>query len=350
VATVLEWYFQHYHRTRANLGTADTFVDRSLLGAFTADRSAFSRGEGYALTKVLVACTFFQKRQDQQVLRILKQMRPQDAATLTDVSRIRSLLASASCEHLRTLEAVGRDCRLTKEPASGKPTCQWPRRRCHLKEHTVVMKRYGHFGKIPTTVALMLDSYGVTDLRSLRASIFAATSDPGQRADQLQRALCRIWRVADKISAMFLSAVSNPDLSEVPVPWVEGMAWQRFVVVDSNTDAFLRLIGYDTAVPYEARRNFINEIARKVDIRRLHRQCASFNPRVIQQAMYVFMGRTSRRANPADCCNAPGACARCPRPLRGMCPVADSGVDPPAAETRIRKHGYVSGDGSDLSA
>ena len=55
----------------------------------------------------------------------------------------------------------------------------------------------------------------------------------------LERELSRAWRVNQKIASMFLSMVTNPDLSRGVAPWTRGIDWTYYVVVDSNVDLFL---------------------------------------------------------------------------------------------------------------
>jgi hypothetical protein len=59
----------------------------------------------------------------------------------------------------------------------------------------------------------------VGGLRALHAKILREIASPHQRAVNLELALMRIWRVSDKLAAMYLSALTNPDLSPGLAPW-----------------------------------------------------------------------------------------------------------------------------------
>ena len=93
-------------------------------------------------------------------------------------------------------------------------------------------------------------------------------------------------------------------------------------MIDSNVDLFLASIGYTGHGTYDARRAFVHALARRVDLGALDRRVRSYNPRLVQQAMYVFMSAANRRASPGDCMHlGPSACAACPRQLVRRCPV-----------------------------
>src|SRR5262249_48716234 len=149
-------------------------------------------------------------------------------------------------EHLSSTDALHHSCDLSKDPRTGLGRCDAkPILACHLKRHTVLLKRYGHFGKVPSSIALALREEGAVDLPQLRDVTFAREKDPLARARALEAQLSRAWRVNQKIASMFLSLVSNPDLSSGAAPWSEGLDWTYFVVIDSNVDLFLSAVRYD---------------------------------------------------------------------------------------------------------
>lgn len=125
---------------------------------------------------------------------------------------------------------------------------------------------------------------------------------------------------------MFLSMVTNPDLSRGLAPWTRGLDWTYYVVVDSNVDLFLTSIGYRGGGSYDARRDFIRELSRGIDLTEFDETLRPYNPRLVQQAMYLFMSTANRRAAANDCMHlAPTACATCPRALRSRCPATRPG-------------------------
>jgi hypothetical protein len=318
----VRWYLDHHFRRPSDPGVVDMFCDPARVGAFAVERDALRAGRGAALFRLLVATAMFQRRQDVQILRILRGMSTVDADEIGDVDRLLRLVDDTNCEHMRTTTSLVARCDLAKDPRTGLGCCDANAGvACHLKRHTVLLKRYGHFGKVPTSIALMVREAGVDDLSGVRRKVMAAERDPLVRARLLEAELSRAWRVNQKIASMFLSMVTNPDLSHGLAPWSRGLDWTYYVVVDSNVDLFLASIGYDGSGSYDARREFVRAIAREIDLSELDSTLHAFNPRLVQQAMYLFMSAANRRVADGDCIQlAPSACAACPRALRTRCP------------------------------
>jgi hypothetical protein len=298
------------------------FCDAASVGPFAADQGAIAAGDGSSLFKVLVATAMFQRRQDQQILRILRGMAPAVASEIVDAGRLKALATHSPCPHAKTVEELRERCDLAKDATTGEGTCgQRPGQPCHLKVHTVALKRYGHFGKVPTSIALSIVEAGAGDIAGLFERVVRTERTRAARAAALESALGSAWRVSEKIASMFLSAVTNPDLSPgATVPWAARVDWTRFVVIDSNVDLFLASIGYRGLGTYAARRAFVRAAAARVDLRRFDRRLRPFNPRIVQQAMYLFMSRTNRLALAADCAHVgASACRRCPAALSSRC-------------------------------
>ncbi|MCC6875746.1 MAG: hypothetical protein IT378_15675 [Sandaracinaceae bacterium] len=313
------WYLDRYHDTSADVGVASMFCDSARVGSFAVDRAALAAGEGDALFRVLVATSMFQRRSDEQILRVLRGMPARDAAELTSAPQLLALADASACPHLRSNDALKTACDLSKDPETKLGRCeQRPALACHLKRHTVLLKRYGHFGKVPTSIALAVREHGAGELPALRAGVLRDAADPLERAKLLERRLSQAWRVDVKIASMFLSAVCNPDLSPGISPWSDGVDWSHFVVIDSNVDLFLRRTGYEGPWTYEARRALVQRIARRVDLSAYKSHLHPCNPRLVQQAIYLFTSVSNRRAAANDCSHA-DACGACPRVLREAC-------------------------------
>jgi len=318
---ITKWYLAHHWGRGDDPGTAAMFTDPARVGAFASTVGDLARGEPSALFRLLVACTMFQRRQDQQILRVLRGVSEVDAHELTDIDHLVGLAKSSACPHLATSATLRGDCDLGKDPATGLGKCdQRPDLPCHLKRHTVLLKRYGHFGKVPTSAALMVRESGASDLADLYDQVRRSPMTPAERARALEATLCGAWRVSQKIAAMFLSAVSNPDLSPGIAPWAEGVDWTYFAVVDSNVDLFLAATGYQGRGTYDARREFMRQLALSIDLSAERPGLHAFNPRLVQQAIYLFMSVTNRRHLSHDCSHAGVSnCAQCPRPLSHLC-------------------------------
>lgn len=322
--TVVEWYLATHYGKPDEPGVPAMFFQPDKVGAFAISPEAYHRGDAEALFRLLIATTMFQRLQDVLILRILRGISSADAAELSSAPRLLELADSCSCPHAKGTAALRDACDLGKDPGSGEGVCGAnPGAVCYLKRHTVLLKRYGHFGKVPSSAALTLREAGARDLPTLRDMIFERVSDPAARAEALEAALSNAWRINQKIASMFLSAVTNPALApEGRAPWTSGVDWSYFVVVDSNVDLFLAALGYRGGRAYDERRAFVQALARRIDLSALSRGLTSYNPRLVQQAMYVFMSAANRRVLPQDCMRSgPAACARCPRTLAALCSV-----------------------------
>lgn len=319
---VVAWYLRTYWMTKDDMGTPETFMDSSLVGDFAVEPAAFEAGEPAALGRMLVAVALFQRLRDQLVLRILREIPAERVSVLTSMDSLAVSAVNADCVAHRSLEGLQVNCDLRKD-AWGRGTCSVAKAgTCTLHRHTEELRRYGHFGKVPTSLALALRSAGAANVADLYRLVVERHRLRAERAESLERVLCQAWRVSAKISSMFLSLVCTPGLSRWRPPWRERVAWERFVVIDSNVDAYLTMIGYRGIGTYDARRSFITALARRIDLRRHTHRLQSFNPRVVQQAAYVFAGRSNRRANARDCGRLGAeACSRCPRVVAQRCPV-----------------------------
>lgn len=321
--TVARWYLERYFGTEADPGVAARFCEGSRIGSFAVKLEELAAGEGSALFRLLVATAMFQRRQDVQIQRILLGIGQGDAEELTSARRLLTLVDESPCGLMKSNTRLIGECNLDKDSIAKEGRCTAnPAVRCHLKRHTVLLKRYGHFGKVPTSAALLLREAEARDLPDLRARILRSTPTRSGRARALEQALAKAWRISQKIASMFLSAVTNPDLSRGLAPWMSGVDWTYFVVIDSNVDLFLASIGYRGLGTYDARRSFLQALAQRIDLRAMNHRVRSYNPRLVQQAMFVFMSAANRRATPADCMHlGPDACATCPRALKRRCPV-----------------------------
>lgn len=317
---VVRWYLEQHFGRPSDPGVVEMFCDPARVGAFAVNRCALRLGDGRALFRLLVATAMFQRRQDVQILRILQGMNAPDAAEISDAEQLLALVEDGECTHMRTTRALAEACDLDKDPRTRKGCCEAnPGVACHLKRHTVLLKRYGHFGKVPTSIALMVRESGAKDLAEMRRFVMKRERDPLVRAQTLEKELSLAWRVNKKIASMFLSMIANPDLSRGMAPWARGIDWTYYVVVD----LFLGSIGYKGLRTYDARRDFVRELARGIDLTEFDSALQSYNPRLVQQAMYLFMSTANRRAAPADCMHfAPPRCPTCPRALRSRCPAA----------------------------
>lgn len=326
---VVRWYLDVHHGQPGDPGLIGSLSDTARLGYFAADPQALAALDGGALFRLLVGVAMFQRRQDVQIAAILRGMTREQAGELTDPGRLLDLAEGCGCPNAQSVQALASACDLTKDPRTKVGTCAAnPGVDCHLKRHTVWMRRYGHFGKIPTSAALVIREAGASDLGDLIRGLRRSSSSRARRAEAIEAALCRVWRVSDKIAAMFLSALANPDVAPGGKGW-QDVDWRRYVVVDSNVDLFLKALNYRGPGSYDARREFIKALSAGLDLRSMKRGLRKNNPRIVQQAMFLFMSAANRRSLPHDCMHQrPDACLRCPRQVAGLCPVRRAPLDP----------------------
>ncbi len=337
---VVGWYLATQHLRSSDVGLLPMFCDPDLVGAFAVNRRDVERGEGGALFRLLVAVTMFQALRDALVLKILRGISAADVAELTSVRTLVRLGETCRCPHAGSPESLLSACDLTKDPATKRGTCaSRPRTRCHLKRHTELLNRYGHFGKVPSSAAMVVQEHAGGDLGRLHERVCSTAQTPEERARLLSSTLCRIWRVDAKLASMFLSLVAVPDLGLDQPPWMPGVDWTRFVVIDRNVDGFLASIGYAGTASYAARSMFVRELARRIDLRRFRAGLRPFNPRLVQQAMFLFMSASNRKAARSDCSRiGPAQCLGCPRVLRVRCPVRPSTGASPDARHGLQGH------------
>lgn len=315
---VTRWYLGLYHDTPDDIGVARMFTDPDRIGHFAVPLADLQAGEPDALSRLLMATVMFQRRQDLQIMRVLRGISIEDAAELSSPLALLTLADASPCAHLRTNAALLAGCDLRKD--DGRGVCDVaPEIACAPKRHAMLLKRYGHFGRVPTSIALNLRAHEVKDLRELRLRALREGANPEDAATRLEQMLCGAWRVSDKIAAMYLSMLSNPDLCPGISPWSEGLDWTRWVVIDSNVDLFLGWVDYDGYGTYAARRSFLQALAAEVNLAEMKPGLCSYNPRIVQQAAYLFMSTTNRRAIGRDCSRVVGACMGCPSALRGGC-------------------------------
>ncbi len=322
---ITAWYLRRYHGTPADPGTGLMFCQPEHVGHFAVSKERFCAGDPAALFRVLVATAMFQRLRDVLIKKILLRLSADEVAELTTPGALLAHADGCGCEHARTLEGLISRCDLAKDTSTKLGICERaPAIRCAPKRHTVQLRRYGHFGKMPTSLALALREQDASDLSVLRERALRDASDPLDAARRLEASLTRAWRVSDKISAMFLSMLTNPDLCPGLAPWTSGVDWTYFVVIDSNVDLFLRETGYPGPWTYAARREFLQALSRRVDVASMKPGLSAYNPRVVQQALFLFMSASNRRAGAQDCMHE-GAevCRACPVSLRTLCSVKD---------------------------
>ncbi len=312
---VVRWYLQHHHHAPSNPGFPGMYCDPGQVGHLAVEREALVAGEAQALHRALVVTVMFQTMRDELVRRRLRSFTRPEAMELVNGDALASTASGLPCGAGSTTTGLREECDL--HLAGGRPTCtRAPVDSCQMKRHTRLLRRYGHFGKVPTSLALMVREAGGGDLPGMYELARGAGS-PREAAIWLTDQLARAWRVSSKLSAMFLSLVANPDV--LPgAPWRQGLDWTYFVVIDTNVDSYLQSVGYRGPWTYRARRAFLAMVSERIDLTAIDPELQRYNPRIVQQAAYLFMSASNRRGMAGDCFHF-GVCQLCPPELKDRC-------------------------------
>src|SRR5690348_16855227 len=140
-AAVVRWYLKNHFRKPSDCGVVAMFCDPARVGAFAVGRPALRAGDGRALFRLLVATSMFQRRQDVQILRILRGIGRRDANEIADADRLLRLVDRCECPNVRSTTALAEQCDLSKREGTREGTCTAnPDIACHLKRHTVLLK------------------------------------------------------------------------------------------------------------------------------------------------------------------------------------------------------------------
>lgn len=155
----------------------------------------------------------------------------------------------------------------------------------------------------------------------LRAQIWEPTVDPHARAIALERAISRTWRVSEKIAAMYLLGLTNRDLSGDPRAVGRRRGQQSLRCHRQQRRSLSQGDRLPRADDLPGTESFsFNRSQHVLAVDEFRPGVRRYNPRLVQQALYMFMSESNRRANTADCCyDAHPPCGRCPPALALHC-------------------------------
>jgi hypothetical protein len=241
------------------------------------------------------------------------------ALTLTSPARLLRLVRASPCDVLSSAAHFDGQCSVQKR--EGVVTCDHlPDVDCHVKDATLLMRRMGDMGKVPTSAALHIWNTPGAMRRELEW-VLAAEANPSKRAALLVQRFARVYRVGRKLSAMFVSALSVPALAPALTPWHPDVDGSALVVVDTNVAQVVELLRPSRAMRSKAAvAAWVRDSAMEIDLRVFRPDLPAHSPRLVQQAMYHFRSRSNRLAH-ADSCAANGRCGSC---VETICPFARS--------------------------
>lgn len=317
VKRVVAWYFSHVYAQHEGPGSTPFYCDAARVGFFAVSRAELMRANDESLFRLFVTLAMYQGLRDVVIMRRQRSLSRQEVDAVTDVAKISYFAREHSCRAPRSPASFEALCRPTKE-GRAVDCLQSPGTPCAVKDASAAFNRMADMGKLPTSAWLEVWNRG--GLASALASVRSENVSPQERARSLVRRFSQIHRVGRKLASMFVSALSTPALAPDLTPWFPEIDGNDLVVVDTNVaraaDA-LRAAGAPQT--YDAREEWIREIARSIDLRAFRRELPAYSPRVVQQALYAFGSLSNRTHRDDSCAQAPAGC-ECV--ARAICPFA----------------------------
>jgi hypothetical protein len=309
VRAIVRWYLHHAYGQIEGPGQLPYFADPNRVGRFAVELEELRQRNDAALFRLLVLMGLYQSRRDVDIMSMQRTMPARAVDALASTRRLRLLVAQNRCEHLRTAAAFDSSCDVHRVIARETASCgHRPRSRCHVKDATLAIRRMNDMGMLPTSAWLLVGPKG---LGSWFDHACAATSSPTERARLLAARLATIRRIGPKLAAMYVSALSVPELTPGFAPWWPEVDGSRLVVVDANVarliDHLRRGRGPRT---YERMASWLIAVADRIDLRALQGGLPASSPRLVQQALYVFRSRSNRVERRDGCATRP--CNSCP--------------------------------------
>ena len=310
-AAIYGWYVNHYWTTDNDVGTL-TFLTRvDKLGYFAIDKDAIEAADEDALFKLLVLTTMFQRLRDQNVCSILRSLSNEQVNSVTRPQLLDLSIRNAECEFCRNNEVLKGQCTVTKL-GNSKPFCdQINVVGCHIREHSHILRRYGHFGKIPSSIYHVMSSNG--GIKSLIHTAIKSSSNRVSRTKYLIESLTDVWRIGPKLASMFVSLLVTENLCKVRAPFVSEFDSSYALVIDINTMSAIERLGYTGSRSYEAQSEFIRVLAVSLTAHSDNFGTAKLevSPRLLQQALYMFMSKPNRQTVISDCSHKCTDCDYC---------------------------------------
>lgn len=317
LSSALTWYFQTVYGRLEGPGALPFYCDSGKVGHFAINPAALAAGSPDALFKLFVALSMFQARRDVVIMRQQAQMSGGEARHLVSVGTIRRLAERSRCDRLGSAARFDVGCNVHKD---GKlvDCSHLPGAPCHVKDATVLLKRMGDMGKLPTSA--WLHAWKGGRLTKLLSEVQASEVDPQRRAELLVERFAGIHRVGVKLATLFVSALSTPALAPGLTPWFPAIDGNALVVVDTHVARAVDLLrGPGAAATYASRAGWIREQADWFDLQKYNSALPRFSPRMLQQALYSFCSKSNRRAAATDC---PADAAPCGSCVPVLCPFA----------------------------
>lgn len=307
--SALVWYFDNVYARTEGPGTLPYYCDPGIVGHFAVKPTQLAAGSPAALFNLFVAMAMFQARRDVVIKRQQASMSDDEAGYLVSIRVIARLAQRSRCDQLESAATFDAGCSVHK--LGGIVDCaRHPGAPCHVKDSTVLLRRMGDLGKLPTSA--WLHSFRGGRLAKLLRQVQACTTEPQRRADLLVEQFTQIHRVGVKLATMFVSALSTPTLAPGLTPWFPTVDGNALVIVDTNVArAVDDLRGPGAPATYASRARWLSEQAKSIDLREFRRDLPCYSPRLVQQALYAFCSKSNRVAQNLACQSGATPCRAC---------------------------------------
>jgi hypothetical protein len=308
VEGILAWYFGHIYGVREGRGVLPFYCDPQQVGAYAVAPAQLAAGEPAALFQLLITLSMYQALRDTVVMARQRATSSAEVAAVAGVGELERGLAETRCESLLTASSLSQTCSVTK--ASGPPDCvAQPGLPCPVKRAAGVFGRMGKMGKLPASAYLRLWCEDELALDRRRAEWLRLGRD--EAAAHLVRLVADVDQLGRKLATLYVSALATEALAPGLSPWSELVAGDSLVVVDVNVARVVdRLSAGGAGRSYDQRAAWLTRVAHAIDLRQYRSDLPETSPRLVQQAMYRYASRSTRRAW-GDRCAAAG-CGTCP--------------------------------------
>jgi len=309
VRRIVAWYLTRVYGTHEGPGRLPYFADPSRVGRFAVDLDAAQARDDDALFRLLVLMGLYQSRRDVDIMTLQRTMPARQVTAMVSLRRLRVLVNTGRCEWLRAAATLDARCDVYRDFDRDLVTCgHRPRTPCHVKNATQAIRRMGDMGKLATSAWLHLGAGG---LGRLLKDVCSAAAAPHERAELLVARLATIHRIGPKLAAMYVSALSAPELTPGFAPWCPEVDGSRLVVIDTNVRRVIeRLRPAGAPRTYRGMAMWLVAIADRIDLREYRKDLPAKSPRLVQQALYSFRSH-SNRVDREDACAA-SPCPSCP--------------------------------------
>ncbi len=307
VEAIVRWYLANAYTRSEGPGTLPFYADTTRVGRFAVGVEAIAARDPEALFRLLILLASYQSRRDVDIMAIQRKMPARSVLALSSPRRLRILLDSAPCPHLRSASEFDERCDVRRDPRRKYASCMSrPRTPCHVKDATMAIGRMGDMGKMSTSAWLHL---GANGLERWFDETCEASADPRTRAAELVRRISTLYRIGQKLASMFVSALSVVELSGL-APWWPEIDGSETLVIDGNVARAIQTWRPEGVRTYAALATWLIGIGRQIDLSQYQRTLPRHSPRLVQQAIYVFRSRSNRTAL-GDPCET-SRCASCP--------------------------------------